>query len=59
MRSNEMFTKHHYIEVAEIIRDEPTPEKLATKFAEMFKADNPLFNTAIFREACGLRDDND
>lgn len=56
------FTAQHYIQVAKIIREttdwcsccgEPISlSPLISRFAEMFAADNPLFNPGMFWDEC-------
>lgn len=58
------FTKHHFVAVARILRQEldgagslfrrSIVVDVAERFAERFAADNPRFDIAKFLGACGL-----
>jgi len=55
-----MFTAQHYIKVAKVLRETKTvgetslwhKDFLTHKFAEMFQADNPLFDYGLFIDEC-------
>jgi hypothetical protein len=50
-----MFTRRHYLAIAEIVRAEPDPEvreRLAYALIRVFASDNPRFDAGRFREAC-------
>jgi len=54
-RGQNMMTRKHYRNVAEIIRKFPHARKtLAEEFSEMFAEDNPRFDEERFYIACGL-----
>ena len=53
-----MFTRQHFIKVAEIISDisdNGIREEVAERFVTMFYEDNPRFDVEKFRKACNVR----
>ena len=60
--SKPAFSKRHYEAVAEVIRDclaatPPEQRLVASRFARLFRGDNPNFKRPTFMKACGLPED--
>jgi hypothetical protein len=47
-------TKKHFIEIAAVLNDTGAPFGTCNALADVFAADNPRFDRAVFLTACGV-----